>query len=171
MQVLSVIANLIGLSLVILASLSKGSKMSTILALVLFGNLFVAAGYLLGGTGINGAASGLLASAQTFINYFFEKKGKPIPKILIGIYALSFIALNIFIGTFNFYSIIVILACLAFLASILQKNGQNYRICAIANTLLWIIYDLLTHSYSAIITHGTLFAVNVVGFIINLKKK
>ena len=171
MQALSFIANLIGLSLVILASLSRGSKMSTILALVLFGNLFVAIGYLLAGTGINGAASGLLAVVMTFINYFFEKNNKPIPKVLIGIYALSFIALNIFISAFNLYSIIVTLACLAFLASILQKSGQNYRICAIINTLLWIIYDLLTGSYSAIITHGTLFAVNVTGFIINLRKK
>ena len=103
MQALSFIANLIGLSLVILASLSKGSKMSTILALVLFGNLFISAGYLLAGTGINGAASGLLASVQTFINYFFERKGKSVPKILVGIYALSFIALNIFVSEFTEY--------------------------------------------------------------------
>ena len=167
MQALSFIANFIGLSLVILASLSKGSKMSTILILVLFGNLFVSVGYLLAGTGINGAASGLLATVQTFINYFFERKGKPVPKILVGIYALSFIALNVFVSEFNFYSIIAILACMLFLACILQKNGKNFRICGILNTLVWIIYDVLTHSYAAIMTHGMLLIVNIIGVIIH----
>ncbi len=171
MKRLAVIANLIGLALVITASLSKGSKIKTILALVLFGNLFVSAGYILSGTGINGAASGILACVQTLINYFFEAKGKPVPKTLIAIYILSFVAVNLVVGGVNFYTFLAILACIAFIASILQKNGKNYRICAIANTVLWIAYDLLTHTYSAIITHGTLLCVSLVGFFVHDIKK
>ena len=172
MQQLSLIANLLGLALVIMASLSKGSKIKTILILVILGNFSIAMGYILGGTGINGAVSCLLGCTQALINYFFESKGKPVPKFLIGIYALSFIVINILVGGLNFYTFLAILACLAFIASILQKNGRNYRLCAIANTLIWIIYDILTHSYTAIVTHGTLLVVSVVGLLVHdLKKK
>ena len=59
-----------------------------------------------------------------------------------------------------------------FLACILQKNGKNFRICGILNTFVWIIYDILTHSYGAIMTHGMLLIVNVIGLAIHdIKRK
>ena len=171
MKTLAVIANLIATSLAIIASLSKGNKMKHILALVMFSNLLVVVGYILSGTGINGAISGILACTQTLINYFFEAKGKPVPKALIAVYILSFIVVNLVVGGISFYTFIAILACIAFIASILQKNGKNYRICAIANTVLWVAYDLLTRTYSAIITHGTLLCVSLIGFLVHDIKK
>lgn len=167
MQTLAFITNLLGLGLAITASLIKGKKIKTILLLVILSNSLIAIGYLLSGTGINGAASCLLACAQALINCFFEAKSKPLPKLLIGIYLLSFVIINIAVGGLNVGTVIAILACTAFVASISQKSGKNYRIGVMANCILWLIYDIITESYSAIITHTVLLAVSTVGFIVH----
>lgn len=172
MKELAFILNLLGLAATLAASLIKGEKMKKVLVLVLIGNALVAIGYLCSGTGINGAASGLLACVQTLINFIFDAKNKPIPKWLIGIYIASFIAVNILVGGLTVATLLASLACIAFIVSILQKSGKNFRICAIVNTVIWISYDIFTGSYSALITHGTILAVNVVGFLIHdLNKK
>ena len=171
MQTLSFITNLLGLALSIVALLVKGKNIEKILLLVLLANSLIAAGYLLGGTGINGAASCLLACVQTLVNYFFEKKNKPLPKTLIGLYLLSYVAVNVAVGGFSLGSVIAILACSAFVASISQKNGRSYRLCAMANCILWLIYDVVTASYSSIITHATMLAVSIAGFVIHDMKK
>ena len=172
MQTLAFIINILGLGLAITASLIKGKKIGTILLLVLLSNSLIAIGYLISGTGINGAASCLLACAQTFINYFFEAKSKPLPKALSGIYLMSFIVVNIAVGGMSIATVLAILACASFVASISQKNGKNYRLCAMTNCIFWLVYDLITASYSATITHGTLLAVSAAGFIIHdIRKK
>ena len=171
MQTLALIANLLGLGLAITASLIKGKKIGMILVFVLFSNFMIASGYLLAGTGMNGAASCLLACVQVIINSVFESKNKPISKWLIGIYLLSFIVVNILVGSLGIATVIAILACSAFVASISQKNGKGYRICTIANCILWLTYDILTTSYSAIITHGVLLAVSVAGLLMHDIKK
>ncbi len=171
MQTLALITNLLGLGLAITASLIKGRRIKTILLLVLLSNSLIAAGYLLAGTGINGAASCLLACTQALINCFFEAKSRPLPKLLIGAYLLSFIIINIAVGGLNAGTLIAILACAAFVASISQKSGRNYRICVMANCILWLVYDIITGSYSAIVTHATLLAVSMVGFIVHDMRK
>ena len=172
MKELAFALNLLGLAFVIVSSLIKGEKITKILILVLFGNALVAVGYLCDGRGINGAASGLLACVQIFINFLFQRKDKPIPKWLIGIYALSFIVVNLLVSGFSFPTVLAILACMSFIITILQGNGKNYRICGIINTLIWIVYDIITASYPALITHGTILVVTIAGVLIHdLKKK
>ena len=172
MKELAFILNILGLAFVLASLLIKGEKITKILILVLIGNALVAIGYLCAGTGINGAASGFLASIQILINFIFQKKSKPIPKWLIGIYAISFIIMNLVVSKISVSAIIAILACMAFISTIIQKNGKNYRLCVIANTTLWIVYDIITQSYSALITHGSIFVVNTIGILIHdIKKK
>ena len=172
MRELAFILNIIGLAFCIFSSLIKGEKITKILILVLIGNMLVALGYICDGSGINGAASGILACVQIFINFLFQRKNKPIPIWLIGIYALSFIVVNLIVSGISFPTVLSILACMAFIMTILQKNGKNYRICGIINTVIWIVYDLVTASYPALITHGTILAVTVVGVLIHdLKRK
>ena len=174
METAAFILNLIGLFLSILASLIKGEKMKKTLFLILLGNLLVAIGFLLSGVGINGAASGILACVQVAINYVFESKNKPIPKWLIAIYAVLFIAVNIWVGGIAISTVFAILACMAFVASIVQKNGKSFRACAIINTVFWLIYDLIVFSVNGLITHGTILVMNIIGVLIHdlkIKKK
>ncbi len=171
MQILSYILSGLGLVSMICASLVKGEKMKQILLLVFCGNFLVATSYLLNGSGINGAASCYLGSVQAIINYFFDSKNKPLPKWLIALYALSFVAINLWVGGISFLCILAIVATLTFIMGILQKNGAKYRFWTMANLVLWCTYDFLSRAYSGLLTHVPLLIFNTVGMMIHDRKK
>lgn len=188
MEILSYVLSLIGLASMIAASLVKGRSMKVILILVFCGNISVALSYLLGGSGINGAASCFIGGAQSIINYFFDSKNKPLPKWLVAVYALAFIVVNIwvagvnflcipFIGVniwvadVNFLCILAILASLTFIMCIGQKSGAKYRFWTIVNVVMWGIYDIVSKSYGALFTHVPLLLFTIAGMIIHDRKK
>ena len=161
LSALSFITNLVGLSAILAASLVKGQRMRLILILVTTANVLVATSYLLAGSGFNCAASCLVAGVQGVINYFFDAKNKPIPKWLIGVYALSLIAVNLWVSGLHLLTLLAIAACMAFILSIFQSGGSGYRICTLVNTALWSTYDVLTHSWNGLLTHVTIFVFTV----------
>lgn len=172
MAVLSYVLSLMGLISMILASLIKGERIKSILFLVFCGNALVATSYLIDGSGINGAAACYLGALQTLINYIFDSKNKPLPKWLIVIYALAIIVLNIWVaGGISSLGVLVIVASLTFIFCIGQKNGAKYRFWTLVNMLLWCTYDILSGSYSVLITHITLLVFTVAGMIIHDRKK
>ncbi len=171
MEILSYILSLSGLASMILASLIKGEKMKKILFFVFCGNVLVATSYLVGGSGFNGAASCYIGGIQAIINYFFDSKNKPLPKWLIAIYCVAFIACNLAVGGFKPLVILAIVASLTFVMCIGQTNGAKYRFWTIINIGLWCLYDVLSESYSALITHVVLLVFTVVGMIAHDRKK
>jgi hypothetical protein len=171
MEILSYVLSLIGLASMIAASLVKGRSMKVILILVFCGNISVALSYLLGGSGINGAASCFIGGAQSIINYFFDSKNKPLPKWLVAVYALAFIGVNIWVAGVNFLCILAILASLTFIMCIGQKSGAKYRFWTIVNVVMWGIYDIVSKSYGALFTHVPLLLFTIAGMIIHDRKK
>lgn len=173
MKTLAYLLSALGLIAMILASLTKGEKMKRILFLVFCRNALVATSYLLYGKGINGAAACYLAALQSIINYTFESKGKDVPKWLICIYAIAIIVLNIWVaGGVTALGLLVIVASFTFLMCIGQKNGAKYRIWVSVNISLWCLYDILSGSYSALVSHIPLLIFNFAGmFIYDRKKK
>ena len=175
MDILSFVLQVLSLVSMITASLLKGKNMKKILILVLAGNLLGALGYLAGGTGLNGAASCFLGTLMTFINYFFEAKNKELPKWLVAIYAVSFIGVNLVVAymgaSISYLTAIAILAALAFIMCIGQKNGAKYRFWTIVNMTLWCTYDGLSGTYSALANHIPLLLFTVAGMIIHDRKK
>ena len=172
MQVLAYILSALGLISMICASLTKGEKMKRILFLVFCGNILVATSYLVGGSGINGAAACYLGGVQTLINYFFDSRNKPLPRWLIALYAVAIIALNIWVARgITALGLLVIVASLTFIMCIGQKNGTKYRFWTLVNMILWCIYDILSASYSALVTHIPQLTFTVVGMVIHDRKK
>lgn len=173
MQIAAYILSGAGLLSMICASLTKGERMKRILFLVFCGNVLVATSYLLEGRGINGAAACYLGGAQTIINYFFESKGKPIPKWLISVYAIAIIMLNIWVAGWKITALgtLVIIASLTFIFCIGQKNGAKYRFWTLINMILWCLYDILSASYSVLITHLSQLVFAIVGMVIHDRKK
>ena len=53
------------------------------------------------------------------------KKMKQVPKWLIGLYALSFVAINLRFGGLYFYTFLAIAACMTLIMAILQKSGKD----------------------------------------------
>lgn len=171
MQILSFVLSTIGLVSMIIASLIKGKNIKTILCLVFCSNLLIAISYLVGGSGINGAASCFIGAAQSIINYFFESKNKPLPKWLVAIYAVAFIAVNLIVAGFNALCVLAIVASLSFIMCIGQKSGAKYRFWIIVNSVLWCAYDIFSKSFSALPTHIILLLFTVAGMIIHDRKE
>lgn len=171
MQILSTIFSLLGLASMITASLIKGENMKKILFFVFCGNVLFATSYLVGGSGFNGAASCYLGGVQAIINYFFDSKGKPLPKWLVAVYALSFVGINLAVGGFKPIVILAIVACLTFVMCIGQKSGAKYRFWTIVNNSLWCLYDIISASYGAMVSHILLLAFTVAGMVMHDRKK
>lgn len=170
MEILSYVLSLLGLASMITASLIKGEKMKKILFFVFCANALIATSYLVDGSGLNGAASCYIGAIQSIINYFFDSKNKPLPKWLIAIYCLAFIVCNLVVGGFNPLGFLAIIASLTFVMCIGQSNGAKYRFWTLFNITLWGVYDVLSESYSALITHVVLLVFTIVGMIIHDKK-
>lgn len=145
--------------------------MKKILFFVFCGNVLVATSYLLDGSGFNGAASCYLGGIQAIINYFFDAKGKPLPKWLVAVYAIAFIAVNLAVGGLSTLGILAIVASLTFIMCIGQKNGAKYRFWTIVNMVLWCLYDVLSKSFGALTSHIPLLVFTVAGMIIHDRKK
>lgn len=179
MEIAAFIFSVIGLIAMLTSSLLKGRNMKAILLLVFCGNAFVAVSYLLDGSGLNGAASCLLGATQSIINYFFDKKNKELPRWLVAIYAISFIAVNIIVSFESMLNsskaiilcVLAICGSLAFIMCIGQKNGAKYRFWTIVNMVMWCIYDLISGAYSVLATHIVQLSFAVVGMIIHDRKK
>ena len=70
-------------------------------------------------------------------------------------------------GGVSFLGILVIVASLTFIMCIGQKNGAKYRFWTIVNMSLWCVYDILSRSFGALVTHIPLLLFTVAGMIIH----
>ena len=170
METLALILSTLGFISVTTASLIKGKRMKLILFLVCCANILYATSYVLQGKGINGAASCYLGGLLAIVNYLFDAKGKAVPKWLAGVYAVAFIAVNVIFGTEVLATVIAIAATMCFVASIGVPNGAKYRFWTTLNLLLWISFDLVTHSDGTIYAHALQLTGNVIGMIIYDRK-
>lgn len=168
-EILAVVLSAIGTICICIPPLLKGKNMKLILLLVFLTNVMLAISYILTGAA-NGAASCCVGAVQTIINYFFERKGKPIPKWLIAIYGAAFTLVNLLVFT-KAADVLALLATLAFILAICQKNGKQYRLWTLMNTALWLAYDLITLSFGPFSTHVIQITTILVGMVLHDRKK
>lgn len=169
MEALAFALSTLGTVCICIPPLLKGKNMKVILLLVFSTNVLIATSYVLTGA-FNGAASCCVGAAQTIINYFFERKNKPIPLWLVAIYAVAFIFVNLLVFA-NITDILALLASLIFVLSICQKNGKQYRLWTVVNTMLWLIYDFITLSFGPLSTHAIQLATLLFGMVMHDRKK
>ncbi|MBQ7792040.1 MAG: YgjV family protein, partial [Clostridia bacterium] len=120
--------------------------------------------------GVNGAVSSYLGSIQAIVNFWFTSKNKLIPIWLLCVYALSFIVVNLAVLE-SPIGILALAATLCFVGCVSSKTGAGYRIWQTANNLLWIVYDILSHSYGPLVTHTVLCLFTVAGILLNDRKR
>ena len=140
----------------IFGALSMGSsiismqfkKRKSILIALLCLNLFAALNMVFLDS-LSAAYITFFAILEMIINYFFERKGKDVPKFLVGIYIIC----NIIIGSLTFtgpLDIIPILAAIIFCFTILTKSEQNIRKLMFVNQCLWLVFDLAVGAYTLV---------------------
>lgn len=166
MHLVYVILSFLGLVAFVAAAVIKGEGIKKNLFFVFSGSMFVGVSYLFTSAGINGSVSSFIGGLQAIINYFFNSNNKKIPKWLILVYVLMFLALNLAVIN-SPTGLLALFASLCFVGSISAKNGKGYRLWQIVNSSLWISYDILSCSYGPLVTHSVLFGFTVVGMLIN----
>ena len=171
MPTLAFILSILGLLAAITPNLLKGKNLKLILVFLVGANLLYAFSYLAEGKGINGSAAGFLGAVIAGVNFIFESKGKPIPKWLVVIYFAVAITLQLLVAEITCLTAIIVAAVAAFLMGVLQPNGKMYRIWALLNILLWVLYDILTQSYALLPMHSIQTITVVVGMIVHDRKK
>lgn len=129
-------------------------KMKTVLCLNFIGNVLVGLSYLCVAK-YSGSAICFTAAVQLLINYCFTAREKKVPMGLVVLHAVVFLAVNIV--TFAvWYDIFALLAALLFVLSVAQHTPRIYRVIYIANSILWIAYDVLAKAYGNLFTHVVL---------------
>ncbi len=142
-----------------------GKKMKTILMFNFLGNLLVGISYLLVSS-FSGTAICFVACVQVIINYLFNIQGKMLPKLLVAFHVVGFLGVNIL--TFrNWYDVLALAASLLFVLSVAQNNTKYYRFLFASNSMLWILYDLLSKSYGNLFTHVVLFAATLLAMVVH----
>ncbi len=169
MELLSYVLSVTGTVLLCTPSLLKGKDMRLILLLVFLSNVSIGCSYLLVGAA-NGAVSCAVGAVQSIVNYFFDRKNKPLPLWLILVYAASFTVVNI-VAFSQFADIFSLLACWAFVLCIAQKNGKNFRIWTLVNAVMWLTYDIVSLSFAPIITHAFQVCVVLFGMLMHDRKR
>ena len=169
MRILAFALSVIGTVCICSSSLVKGKDMRLILFLAFLSNVFVGTSYILTAAW-SGAISCGVGAIQTIINYFFEKKQKPLPVWLIVVYAATFTVVNLITFT-RITDIFAILACYAYILGISQKNGKKFRIWSLSNAGLWLVYDLVSRSYGPVFTHICQSSIAIFGMLVHDRKK
>ncbi len=118
-----------------------------ILFTIVVGNILFVISYFLLGAYAGALISGINA-IEAIINTKLEEKGKPIPKVLIGLYFI--IAITIGAITFNsFMDILPVLAAILFILTLIQPKEKNIRLLLLGNNISWLVYDFLAKAYAA----------------------
>ena len=119
-------------------------------------NLLVALSYVFLG-GLSGAWVCIIAAVQCLIMYYANKLNwsRKARNYLIVIFAIVYV-----IGTIAVYQgwadIVSCVCALLYIMAITQKDAGRYRGYMVANSLLWITYDITTLAFVNMITHGSL---------------
>ena len=171
MVILSYVLQTISTLILMTALLSKGANMNLIQILLLLGNVVAGFGYIAAGsTGINAALSCFISGIPSLINYYLQRKNKPIPIWLIIIYAVGFVTMNVLASGFTVPCIFAIAAAMCFVMSVVQSTGKMFRFWCLFNTVAWMTYDIVAETYSGLIIHVTMFVFTVVGMILHDRK-
>ena len=165
------LAQLVGLVTAILAIFSVQLKdMKHVLIMGIFTNLFTVINYWLLGE-FSGAWVCLIAIVHTVWIYNYNIKGRRFPKRLNYVFiALYSAAVALTFG--GFYDVLAWIAAMAFAIAVVQTETSKYRLIIVVNSLAWIIYDLITQSYTMAISHSLIFISALIGiYRLDIKKK
>ena len=163
------IAQLVGILTAVCAVVAVQFKsIKNILIGEIIANLLVALNYILLG-GLSGAGVCVLATAQTIWIYFLGRKEKKFPLPLNICFMIGYIIVSLL--SFNgFPSILSAIAALLYAMSVTQEESKAYRVYMLLNSLVWIVYDVYTHAYTTILTHGFL-VISIIIAMVRLDRK
>ena len=106
---------------------------------------------------------------QVFINFWFARYDKKVPRIMLVIYLISFVGVNLAIFK-AWYDVFALGAAICYVFSISQHRPGTYRILYCANSMLWIVYDIMASTYGNLSTHIALAVFTLISMYVNDRK-
>lgn len=164
MELIDVIAYAVGLLTTAVAVLSMQFKsMRTVLLLQIVANGLLGVQYAIRGAD-SGVWSLVLGIVQIIVSYAFNVKSIRFPRWLLLLFIGGYLVITVF--TFkNIFDVLPFVALCIFSVSIVQEKSRICRLLSVFNSITFLIYDVSTQSYSAIITHGTILVFLIVGIL------
>ena len=164
MGLIDILAYAVGILTTAVAVLSMQFKsMRIVLLLQIVANGLLGLQYAIRGAD-SGVWSLVLGVVQIIVSYAFNVKGVRFPKWLLLIFISGYLAITVF--TFkNIFDVLPFVALCIFSVSIIQEKSRICRLLSTFNSITFLIYDVSTQSYSAIITHGTILVFLIVGIL------
>lgn len=157
-------AQIVGILIPVFAVISLQCKnMKFLLALQIISNGLLMLNFALLNAW-SGALTAILATVQTIIIFIFRITNKKIPNYVIILFMASFIVGTIITYT-RLLDIVPCIAALIFVISIIQTRASVCRVYSMANSALWIVYDIGSGAWTTIITHALLLCSSVIGII------
>ncbi len=128
-------------------------------------NFFILLTYALG-DGLSGAAVCAVATVHTFLIYWlYQKKNMAIPVWFVALFVVVYLICSVFTYE-GVIDIIPTTAAVLFAVSVVQSKSWKYRIIILANSILWIAYDLIISApIPMLITHYIAVISVVVGIV------
>ena len=114
----------------------------------------------------NISASGVCAVAiiQVLTAFAFAKREGGYPKLLSVAFMLVYLTLTFFTIEKSADILSGVAACF-FALAVIQRNMSVYRIFATSNCTTWLIFDIWSGTYTAVILHATLFTIDIITII------
>lgn len=159
MEPIEIIAQIIGIVAMIFNILSyQGKRQKTIISLQLFGSTLFAINYLLLGAIVGGILN-ILAIIRAVIFFFGDKfKADKLAWLLafiasyISVYILNFTLFQREPSAFNLIiEVLPVIAMLTLNIGFRLKDSAKIRKCALISSPSWLIYNIATGSWGAII--------------------
>ena len=110
----------------------------------------------------NLSASGvcIMAIGQVIVAIIFQRLKKPFPIPLVIFFMAAYITITV-ISFEKAPDILTGVAACLFALSVVQTKNENYRVCSTLNCTTWLIFDIWSGTYTAVILHATLFVIDV----------
>lgn len=157
-----IVAPIFGILVIIANVLSMQMKHKKhMIIMFMLANLFSVFNFILLQS-YSGATICFFAIIQIFINYFFERKDKEVPKIVIGTYIIISIIIGVI--TFkNYIDILPIISSILYTLSIIQKQEKNIRRILLINSVSWTTYEFISMAYTAGISDALMVISTLIG--------
>ena len=164
MEIIDILAYAVGILTTAVAVLSMQFKsMRIVLLLQIVANGLLGLQYAIRGAD-TGVWSLSLGVVQIILSYVLNVKSIRFPKWLVLLFITGYLIITVFTYK-SIFDVLPFIALCIFSVSIIQEKSRICRILSVLNSITFLVYDVSTQSYSAIITHGTILLFLIVGIL------
>jgi len=166
MSLPSIILVCVSSGLTIITSFMK--DMRKILILILIASITTAINYFMSDSS-GGYVAYIIATLVALTSGIFTMKGKKVPIFVVVLYCLAFVVANIFAYE-AWYTAFAVVGAITGVIGTTRENGMSYHVWILANSALWMCYDIFAEAYYPLVQHLIFTVIFAVGLGLDIYK-